>query len=163
MAVMSLFGSMPSVPADRPENGSPQPSVPIFNTKNKNSPSTVIAKGVRLEGDFKSQGDVLIEGEVVGSISTDSLLTVGNDALLKAGVQASEAVIAGRVEGNLNIINRLEIKGTAKIKGDIVCQTVVVEAGAVLQGNMKSGDGSKAEDNPSAPVSKPNIEQKPSA
>lgn len=160
---MSLFGSMPSAPVDRPENGTSQPSVPIFNTKNKNSPSTVIAKGVRLEGDFKSQGDVLIEGEVMGSISTDSLLTVGNEAWLKAGVQASEAVIAGRVEGNLQIDNRLEIKGTAKIKGDIVCRTVVVEAGAVLQGNMKSGDESKAENNPSTQVPKPSTEQKPSA
>ncbi len=152
----------PSASTDKSENINSQPAVPIFNSKSKSSPSTVIAKGVRLEGDFKSQGDVLIEGEVVGSISTDSLLTVGNEALLKAGVQASEAVIAGMVEGNLQIFNRLEIKGTAKIKGDIVCKTVVVEAGAVLHGNMKCGDDAK-NDNPPVQDPKLNIEQKPSA
>ena len=135
---MSLFAS--SQPEARPAE--PAPSAPsTFSSANnkKSSPATVIAKGVRLEGDFKSQGDVLIEGEVRGTIVTDGLLTLGPDALLKASVTATDAILAGKLEGNIKIKHRLEVKGTANLTGDIVCETVTVESGAVLQGNIKSG------------------------
>ncbi|MBU2566826.1 polymer-forming cytoskeletal protein [Patescibacteria group bacterium] len=122
----------------------PQPSTP---SSPKSAPATVIAKGVRLEGDFKSQGDVLIEGEVHGTIQTDSLLTVGPEASVKAGITASDAVIAGKIDGNTNIKNRLEVKSTAQILGDIVCQTAVIEAGAKLQGNIKCGGNSDKSNN----------------
>ncbi|MFA6406577.1 MAG: polymer-forming cytoskeletal protein [Patescibacteria group bacterium] len=123
----------------RPEGASTPSHLPIFNA-NKNTPATIIAKGVKLEGEFKSQGDVLIEGEVVGNIQTDGLLTAGPESLIKAGISAADAVIAGKVEGNLQIKHRLEIRATARIKGDTVCQTIGVEAGAVLQGNVRCGE-----------------------
>lgn len=145
---MSLFGSSQSDEAfakqTRTEGGSAPSPISTFHTPiNKNMPATVIAKGVKLEGEFKSQGDVLIEGEVIGNIHTDGLLTVGPEAVLKAGVSASDAVIAGRIEGNLNIKKRLELKATAKIKGDIVCQTAAVESGATMQGNINCGEEAK--------------------
>ena len=137
---MPLFGS------SQPENGQdiqPQINMPQTTSPNpNNAPATVIAKGVRLEGDFKSQGDVLIEGEVHGTIQTDSLLTVGSEASVKAGITASDAVIAGKINGNTNIKNRLEVKATAQIFGDIICQTAVIEAGAKLEGNIKCGGNS---------------------
>jgi len=135
---MSLFAS--SQPDARPAEPT-APASPAFSaaTNNKKSPATVIAKGVRLEGEFKSQGDVLIEGEVRGTIITDGLLTLGPEALLKASVTATDAIVAGKLEGNINIKRRLEIKGTANLTGDIICETVTVESGAVLQGNMKAG------------------------
>lgn len=137
----------------------PVPShAPLFHTSNKtNMPATVIAKGVRLEGEFKSQGDVLIEGEVLGNIQTDGQLTAGPESFIKAGVMASDAIIAGKVEGNLNIKKRLEIKATAKIKGDTVCQTVVVEAGAVMQGNIRSGEDGKNQENTPNKVSEKTV------
>lgn len=141
---MSLFGTTPSGSTDRAEGNNPPSIIPTFHTPNKNTPATVIARGVKLEGEFKSQGDVLIEGEVVGNIQTDGLLTAGPEALLKAGVMAADAVIAGRVEGNLQVKRRLEVKSTAKIKGDISCLTIVVEAGAMLQGNVRCGEENKA-------------------
>jgi len=107
------------------------------------SSSTVIARGVKVEGDFTSQGNVVIEGEVRGQVKTDALLTVGNEAKLKADVTASEAVVAGIVEGNLTVKKRLELKATAKITGDIACETIVVEAGAALNGKVSIGTAPK--------------------
>lgn len=103
------------------------------------STATVIARGVRVEGEFASQGDVLIEGEVHGHVSTSGMLTVGPEARLKADVTAQEAVVAGTVEGNLSVKNRLELKSTAKVMGDVACETAVVEAGAVLNGKTSIG------------------------
>ncbi len=145
---------MPFFGAPAADNGQqPQPSVApsapsIFHTSSKASPATVIAKGVRLEGQFKSQGDVLIEGEVQGTIQTDGLLTVGADAFVKATVTAADAVVAGKVEGNVLAKRRLEVKSTARVNGDIVCETIIVEAGAALKGNLTSGSKTDAKPEP---------------
>jgi len=103
------------------------------------SPATVIAGGVRVEGDFTSQGDVLIEGEVHGNVTTTGLLTVGPQAKLKAGVKAEKAIIAGIIEGNLEVGSHLDIKSTASILGDITCQTASVESGATMDGRVEIG------------------------
>jgi len=149
---MSFFGNTPTDEGKaspvRPE-GNPPSHQPIFNTSNnKNVPATIIAKGVKLEGEFKSQGDVLIEGEVVGNIQTEGLLTAGPESVIKAGIVAADAVIAGKVEGNLQIKHRLEIRSTAKVEGDTVCQTIGIEAGAMLQGQVRCGEETKAPADP---------------
>lgn len=100
------------------------------------SEGTVIARGVKLEGDFSSQGDVVIEGEVVGTLSAAGLLRVGAEAVIKANVKAGEAIIAGSVEGDLTVERRLDLMTTARIKGDITSETISVEAGAVLAGKI---------------------------
>lgn len=101
--------------------------------------ATVIARGVRVEGDFTSQGDVVIEGEVIGRVETGGLLSVGSEAKLKAEVAAGDAVVAGVIEGTLSVKNRLELKASAKVQGDTSCQTIVVEAGATLNGKIGMG------------------------
>lgn len=106
---------------------------------NRQSAATVIANGVRVEGDFSSQGDVLIEGEVHGNVSTSGMLTVGSAAKLKADVKAEKAVIAGTVEGNITVGSHVDLKSTARILGDLKCQTATVESGATMNGCVTIG------------------------
>ncbi|MBM3204985.1 polymer-forming cytoskeletal protein [Candidatus Uhrbacteria bacterium] len=101
--------------------------------------TTIIARGVKLEGEFNSQSDVLIEGEVHGTLSTSGLLTVGPDARIKADVSAGEAIVSGTVEGNFVVSKRLEIKSSSKILGDVSAETITVESGAILSGRMMVG------------------------
>ncbi len=105
----------------------------------RQSAATVIANGVRVEGDFSSQGDVLIEGEVHGNVSTSGMLTVGPAAKLKADVKAEKAVVAGTVEGNLTVGSHLDLKSTACLMGDLTCETVSVESGASMNGRVMVG------------------------
>lgn len=101
--------------------------------------ATVIARGVKLQGDFTSQGDVVIDGEVQGHVETAGQLTVGGEAKLKADVAAGDAMIAGTVEGTLTVKRRLELKSTARILGDVTCETASIEAGAALDGKVSIG------------------------
>jgi len=100
---------------------------------------TSIARGVRLEGNFTSQSDVHIEGEVDGHVTTTGLLTVGSEARLKADVTANAAVIAGVVEGTLAIKESLDLKSTARIVGDVTCATASIASGARLNGKVSIG------------------------
>lgn len=123
----------------------------MFQKQTSNSSSsqtTIIARGVTLEGNFQGQGDVVVEGHVKGSITTSGSLTVGSEALIEAEVKVGEASVAGTIQGNITVANRLELRATAKLVGDITAQVIAMEAGASLQGKMavggKSTDQKKA-------------------
>ncbi|MEK7545783.1 MAG: polymer-forming cytoskeletal protein [Patescibacteria group bacterium] len=100
---------------------------------------TVIAPSVRVEGDFVSEGNVRIEGEVKGSISTERDLVVGENSKITAGVQARNAVIAGELHGNLRVYDRLELASTARIHGDIQAKVLSVAPGAMMKGQLIIG------------------------
>ena len=108
-------------------------------TAGSSSQPTVIARGVTLEGNFQGQGDVMVEGQVKGSLATTGSLTVGPEAVIEAEVRAAEAFIAGTVQGNMTVTNRLEVRATAKLIGDVTAQVIAIEAGASLQGRLMIG------------------------
>lgn len=101
--------------------------------------STVIARGVKVEGDFASQGDVVIEGDVHGHITATGALMIGQEAHIHADVRVGEATIAGHVEGNIIVDKRLVLKATAHILGDVTAQTLSIEEGAVVAGKFAIG------------------------
>lgn len=107
--------------------------------------ATVIARGVKVEGDFSSQGDVVIEGEVQGKIASAGMLTVGSEAVIKADVTADEATISGLIEGNVNVKRQALLHATARIKGDLTAERIIVEAGAALDGRVQVGQSPKAD------------------
>ncbi len=105
-----------------------------------NEAETVIAASVKVEGDFNSQGNILIEGTVEGRLSTTKDLRVGERARITADVSASNAVIAGELNGNLHVFEKLELEPTARITGDVRTKTLIVNAGAVINGRLLMGE-----------------------
>lgn len=108
---------------------------------------TIIAYGVRVEGDFKSDGDVIIEGEVAGNIHTSGDLRVGDNSKIAADVVAQNAVVAGEVRGNIQIASKLELGASAKIIGDVLVDVLSVAPGAQINGKITmDGSGVKVEE-----------------
>ncbi|MBU4421357.1 polymer-forming cytoskeletal protein [Candidatus Parcubacteria bacterium] len=95
---------------------------------------TIIAQGVKVEGDFNSKGNVVIEGQVLGSVKTNNNLQVGEKARITASVSAHDAYVAGVIEGNVKIKEKLELSPTSRIYGDIEAKTLVITAGALFNG-----------------------------
>jgi cytoskeletal protein CcmA (bactofilin family) len=102
---------------------------------------TVVAQGVKVEGDFKSHGNIVIEGEVHGTIRTERDLTVGEQARIVANVWAENATISGEVQGNMKISERLELTPTSRITGDVQAKTVSVAPGAIMNGKCTMPGG----------------------
>ncbi len=98
---------------------------------------TIIASGVKVEGDFTSPGNVRIEGMVIGSVRAEGDLIVTETATIQADVMAANAIVAGEIKGDLTTGEKLELMGTAKIHGNINCRTLTVEAGASISGNCQ--------------------------
>ncbi len=108
--------------------------------KQYSTETTVIAFGVRLEGQFVSEGDIQIEGEVHGTVQSKSDLRVGDRAKIRADVAVANAHVAGEIRGNLTVTGRLELTETAHVVGDINAQVIVMAQGARINGQVSMGD-----------------------
>lgn len=97
---------------------------------------TIIGPSVKIEGDFTSNGNIIISGFISGKLSTTQNLRIEAGAKITADVKAREAVIAGEVNGNIIVEGNLEILSTAKITGDIRTRSIAIQQGAQLNGSF---------------------------
>ena len=96
-----------------------------------------IGKSVMVKGELSGSEDLYVDGEVEGSIELhDHNLTVGPNGRIRANVNAKEVVIQGRVDGNVTGIDRVELRKSAVLAGDIVTQRIVIEDGAYFKGGI---------------------------
>ena len=107
---------------------------------------TVVGPSVVVEGDFASEGNILVKGTVSGSVKTARLLTVESGAKILANIKAGDAIVSGEVRGNVKVDNQLELTASAQVMGDINCQVLVVAAGALIHGKiaMRGMEGMEA-------------------
>jgi cytoskeletal protein CcmA (bactofilin family) len=103
---------------------------------------TIIAQGVKVEGDFKSKGNIIIEGMVSGSVKTENDLHVGEKAKISANLTVQNAHIAGEVQGNIKAKEKLELATTSRVYGDIEAKTLIINAGAIFNGKCAMTDES---------------------
>jgi len=114
---------------------------------------TVVGPSVHVEGDFASEGNILVKGSVSGSVKTSKLLTVERGAKILANVRAGNAHVSGEIKGNVKVDERLELSSTAQILGDITCNILAVEPGALIQGKVSMRGMTLSEDGPDASTS----------
>ncbi len=106
---------------------------------------TVVGPSVKIQGDLNSEGNIRIEGSVMGKVATTQSVHVGEAAVIQADMQAGNAIIAGQIQGNIKVVGNLILQATAKVHGDIACSVLRVEDGAMFTGkcNMKGAAGDK--------------------
>lgn len=97
---------------------------------------TIVGPSVNVEGDFASDGNIIVKGTVTGSVNTSKNLLVEPGAKIIANVKAGSATIAGEVRGNMKIREYIELTATARVVGDIEASTIAMEAGALLYGKV---------------------------
>lgn len=107
---------------------------------NSNQPETIIGASVKVEGNFKGDGNLIIEGEVSGSIQTKHDVRVGEQAKVNATIECVNAYISGEVIGNISVQEKLELSSTARVTGDLITPVLQVNAGAKHNGTVKMED-----------------------
>lgn len=109
--------------------------------KKGGSQDTVVAQGVKVQGDFISHGNIIVEGEVHGTIKIERDLHVGEQALIQANIKAQNAIVAGEIKGNMKISERLELSPTSRVTGDVQAKTISIAPGAILNGKCSMPGG----------------------
>jgi cytoskeletal protein CcmA (bactofilin family) len=99
-----------------------------------------IGKAVRVEGKVISAEDLTIDGDVEGSIELGNhSLTIGQGATIKADLLAKTVTISGKVTGNVKAMEKLELRATGSVQGDISTPRFAMADGAVVTGKVQAG------------------------
>lgn len=92
-----------------------------------------------MEGDFVSNGNVVIEGTVHGNVAATGHLTVGESAVIDADVRAASLQAAGVIKGNVHIEDKTELSASSTLEGDLSTRVLHVDAGATINGRITMG------------------------
>ncbi len=97
-----------------------------------------IGKSVLVKGELTGSEDLYVDGQIEGSISLkNNNLTVGPNGQVKASVEAKGVVVQGKLEGNVQASDRVELRKTAIMNGDITTHRIAIEEGAYLKGKVE--------------------------
>jgi cytoskeletal protein CcmA (bactofilin family) len=103
----------------------------------QNRELATIGKSVVIKGDLSGSEDLYIDGQVEGSIDLrHHSLTVGPNGKVKAGISAKSIIIQGKVDGSLTASDRLDLRKSAVVTGDVTTQRIAIEEGAFLKGKV---------------------------
>lgn len=140
---------------------------PSESQKPQNSPRTIsyaplsvssspleqatIGQSVVIKGEVTGAEAMYIDGRIEGSICVpDHRVTIGRHGSIQASISAREVVIMGKVVGNVECIDRLDIRGEGSLTGDVVTERISVEDGAMMKGSIQVRAAEKKAQQPKA-------------
>lgn len=94
-------------------------------------------EGSEFEGKYTCTGSVVLDAKFQGEITSQETLVIGERGVVHATVQAATLVVRGEVIGNVTASERVELKGSARVTGDIEAPIIVMEEGAVHDGHCR--------------------------
>lgn len=96
-----------------------------------------VGKSLAVKGEISGQEDLYIDGEVEGTIElADHNLTIGPHGRVHADIHAREIVILGKVQGNMRASERIDIRKSGAVTGDLLTARIVIEDGAFFKGGI---------------------------
>ena len=135
-------GQQPANGGSQPFNSAsvsmPRPTpAPVPTRMSDHSEIAHIGKSVVIKGELSGSEDLYLDGEVEGSIAlAGHSITIGPNGRVKANIQAREVVILGKVDGDVNGDERVEVKRSGVLTGDISTQRILIEDGAYFKGSI---------------------------
>jgi cytoskeletal protein CcmA (bactofilin family) len=120
-----------------------QNAVPPTNSYSPVKPAAsldqaTIGRSLVIKGDISGSEALFIDGRVEGSISfPDNRVTVGRNGIVAASIHAKELVIMGKVQGNVECADRLDIRSEGVLAGDVITHRISVEEGAMIKGGVE--------------------------
>jgi cytoskeletal protein CcmA (bactofilin family) len=114
-----------------------------------------IGKSVQIQGEVKGSEDLIVDGTIEGTITlSESRLTIGPNAHVKANVAARDVILLGVLVGNITAGGRVELRAGSNLQGDIRAGRLSIEENAVLSGkvDLAPTERAAATSSPSAPA-----------
>jgi len=117
----------------------------------EHSGKDILSSDVEIKGSIKFQKELLIDGKVEGEIHSDGVLTIGENADIRGEIKTKSITVYGKVQGNITVGERCELKSRCTLQGDLKAARLVIEEGATFIGKSEvtsvGGGGPKASSN----------------
>src|SRR5216117_3370559 len=127
-----------------PQTNRPDPSVipgPFNRTSMPTQSGALLSRGVSIKGSVKFLNELLIDGEVEGTIDATGTLTIGEHARIRGEIRTKSVKVRGTVEGNIFVTECCELQANCTLRGDIEAPRLVVDENVTFLGNAKVGTG----------------------
>jgi len=126
----------PSNPSHNPA-APPRPSEPMRSEPVRNVDVATIGKSVVVKGELSGSEDLYVDGQVEGSIALrGQSLTIGPNGRVRANIEARNVILHGQVDGNVSASDRVELRKSASLKGDITTARIAIDDGAYFKGTI---------------------------
>ncbi len=129
---MALFSSSEETKGQQPKRGGTSPQ--------REPGLSIIAAGMRAEGELRTDGVIKIEGIVVGTIHAEQQVLVAKGAVVEGDIHTREAILGGEIRGAVMADQRVEVQSGSVVQGDITTQRIVVHEGGEVNGHLRMGD-----------------------
>ena len=104
---------------------------------NTNDLTAFIDEGSEIDGKYTFSGTVMLNGRFRGEIVSNDTLIVGEKGVINASIRAGVVMVNGEVVGNVLASERVELRGSARVYGDVEAPVVVVEEGVLFEGHCR--------------------------
>ncbi len=107
---------------------------------NSETPSVnLIGAGTIIEGDVTTNGDIRIDGSLIGKVTVKGKLVIGVSGSIDGEAICQNADVSGMLKGKITVTELLSLKASAKLTGDIITNKIAVEPGALFSGSCSMG------------------------
>ena len=106
-----------------------------------NTGKDILSKDVEIKGSIKFQKELMIDGKVEGEIHSDGVLTIGENADIRGEIKTKSITVYGKVQGNITVGERCELKSRCTLQGDLKAARLVIEEGATFIGKSEVTSG----------------------
>jgi cytoskeletal protein CcmA (bactofilin family) len=106
-----------------------------MDKKNQKGLYTMIGEGSEFEGTITVPHSIRIDGAMKGRLESSETITVGPNGVVEANIIAKNAIIGGKIVGDLVVEDRVEIESNASLIGDLKTRDLVINEGATFHGN----------------------------
>jgi cytoskeletal protein CcmA (bactofilin family) len=97
---------------------------------------TIVGREAVMSGVIHTDNSIRFEGDFSGKIYSQGIVYVGVDSVLKATISASKVIVAGKIEGNIDVIDTIDIHSTGEVDGNINGKNLIVNEGATFKGKV---------------------------
>jgi cytoskeletal protein CcmA (bactofilin family) len=107
----------------------------------EHSGKDILSSDVEIKGSIKFQKELLIDGKVEGEIHSEGVLTIGENADIRGEIKTKSITVFGKVQGNITVTERCELKSKCTLQGDLKAARLVIEEGATFIGKSEVTSG----------------------
>ena len=131
----------PSRPGQEPASAPAAHPTPVAAPVMRHEPAVprqvaAIGAGMTIKGEIRAKEELVVDGEIEGTLESQSLITVGANGKVHCNIKAREVIIFGSVRGNVDVSEKIAIREQGSLVGDIKTAGISIDDGAYFKGSI---------------------------
>ncbi len=115
------------------------------NIEAEHTSINLVGNGTTIKGEIKSNGDIRIDGTLIGQVYSKGKIVVGNTGVIEGEIYCQNADFSGNIKAKVEVAELLTLKATSRLNGEIITSKLAIEPGARFTGNCTMEKGAESD------------------